>query len=507
MSGKIEKQGKRPGYIVGGIFAVILAAFLVMLYVPDLLTALFGIDKIWDLSATFNDVFGENVITMINAWGVTAVLLVFVLVYFVCLFARPSTSSTLFRLSALSGAMALLVPALFNSLKTITNDGIDLTGIGGYVLFGLFVVSFVLYIAGIVARIRQKYHKNRSSTVLVFTATFWMLLPLFPALNVLNGIMKSNIEFFATAGGIVTNNPLGFIAVYLVISAIWLFVTYPHRVVVDYNPDTRNRNAKGRPQVMQGDGVRQTLTLEELERDNTAQNTYSPRANVPQQDAPRFAHNYTAQNAPTSFGSNIGEQPYSPQPQQRPIVQQPMQNNQFAQQQFNQNPYAQQPRPNTPTFTQAPQNSAQTPSFTTPRPANPNNMNVNAQNPYASFNNFAQNNPYNRPMAQQPQQPRVMPSPAPQNPYNVQQQRAPYSVPPRPAMQQPMPNQQRPINQPVQAQRPMAQYPQNPAQRPAPRPPVTPFTSGNPAPAQNPSRPNNNGTNGNNGTPPSNNGF
>lgn len=502
MSGKIEKQGRRIGYIIGGIFGVILAAVLVMLYLPNLLSNLFGIEALWDLSDTFTDLLGANIMEMIGSWGVTAVLLVFILVYFVCLFARPSTSSTLFRLTALFGALALFVPALFTSLSTIIE--IDLTNFGGYALFGCFIVSFVLYVAGMVARIKQKFHKNRSSTALVFAATFWMLLPFFPALSVLNGLMDANVEFFNTSGELVLGNVLGFVGIFLVIEVIWMFITVPHRIVVDYNPDTRNRNAKGRPQVAPGDGARETLTLEDLERENTTQNSYAPQmnapqTNIPQSEAPRFAHNYTSQNTAPAFNQNTQQQPFAPQQPPRPVVQQPTQNPQYQQpQQFGANrPFVNQQNPTTPTFAQAPQNVAPTPSFTAPRPAPQNNLNVNAQNPYASFNNFAQNNPYNRQPAQpQPQQPR--PAPQPMNQVNVQQSQQ-YAMPPRPNVpqQRPMPQQPRP----AQAQRPGMP---NPAQT-APRPPVTPFTSGNnPATPPTAPRPNGNGTN---GTPPTGNGF
>ena len=494
MSGKIEKQGKRIGYIIGGIFALILGAFLTMLYVPTLLSMLFGIDPIWDMTETFVNVFGANIMEMILVWGTTTVLAIFVGVYFVCLFARPSTNSTMFRLSALAGALGLLVPALFSSLALMSEGEIDLLEIGSYVLFAMFIISFILYVVGIVARIKQKFHKNRSSTVLVFSATFWMLLILFPALSVLNSIMNANVTFFDEASAIVLGNPLGLIAIFAIVSAIWMLITYKHRVVVDYNPDTRNRNAKGRPEVMMGDGgMPSTMTLEDLEHDNVAQAQApaSPRA-MPQEQA-RFSHNYTQQTAPQSFSSGFSEQPYNPQPQQpRPIVSQPAPVQNFNQQNaFNapQNGFNQAPRPATPTFAQSPVTPAQTPSFTAPRP---NPLNANPQNPYASFNNFTQNNPYNRPAPQAPVQPRPTPIMPQQNAFPQQPQA------PRPA---PMPAQaQRPMN-PAQAPRPASNpfVTPNGAQNPAQRPPVSPYgnpvnpTAPRPVNPNNPNNPNGNG--------------
>ena len=49
MAINIEKQGLRKGYIAGGIFAILLAAVLVILYFPTFLQDLFNISPIWDL--------------------------------------------------------------------------------------------------------------------------------------------------------------------------------------------------------------------------------------------------------------------------------------------------------------------------------------------------------------------------------------------------------------------------------------------------------------------------
>ena len=176
MSKNIEKQGKRPGYIVGGIFAIILGALLVILYLPSLISAIAGIDPLWDLYSTFEGLLGTNFMEMFAVWGGVGILLLLGGVYFICLFARPSTASTMFRLSALFGVLSILVPNLLMAISLTIEDAagttIDLMQYSTYAVLALFVLSFIFYVIGFVARFKQKYHKNRASTVLVFAATF-----------------------------------------------------------------------------------------------------------------------------------------------------------------------------------------------------------------------------------------------------------------------------------------------------------------------------------------------
>ncbi len=215
MSKNIEKQGKRPGYIVGGIFAIILGALLVILYLPSLISAIAGIDPLWDLYSTFEGLLGTNFMGMFAVWGGVGILLLLGGVYFICLFARPSTASTMFRLSALFGVLSILVPNLLTAISLTIEDAagttIDLMQYSTYAVLALFVLSFIFYVIGFVARFKQKYHKNRASTVLVFAATFWMLLSAFPALNALNTLLDANVYFFVDAGTLVSANYLGFL--------------------------------------------------------------------------------------------------------------------------------------------------------------------------------------------------------------------------------------------------------------------------------------------------------
>ncbi len=492
MSKNLEKQGKRIGYIIGGIFALILGVLLVLLYFPSLMTALFGMEPIWDLSETFAEVFGANFMDMIAQWGLTGILLLMGGVYFICLFARPSANSTMLRLGALFGVLSLLIPALLGSIISMlemnASDLDTLMTYLNYAVLAFFVLSFIFYLIGFILRFKQKFHKNRSSTVLVFASTFWMLLALFPALNVALSLFDSNVAFIVEASLIVSSNVLGFVGVFFIISAIWMFITYPHRVVVDYNPDKTRGKAGARPQIATLDTSTPVNAGAPIQPQQA-----QPKAPVMQNQ--RFEHNYTnpamQQN---SFASN-------------PVLNsQPQVNAQSQTQQFAQQPQMQQPQPTVVSqpqqqFNQPNQQFAQQPQQ--PRPQfNPMNKN---QNPYASFNNFTQNSPYNKPQPQpQPQRPmpqnqniaQPRPNVAPQQQFNQPQQPRPQNQfnqtfpQQRPAMPQ-QPQQPRPQGSPF------APPPPQPA-RPAPRPPVTPFTgANNPNTAPKPNG-NNNGTNGTN---------
>lgn len=513
MSKNIEKQGKHIGYIIGGILAIILGALFVLLYFPTALYAIAGVDLLWDFSATFDDLLGANFMTYINDWALVGVLILMAGVYFVCCFARPSACSTMFRLSAMFSCLALAMPLLADKIKALTSDTVDLTLYAGYALFGLFILSFILYVIGFVLRFKQKYHKNRATTTLVFASTFWWILALFPMLEVLNGIMNAEVAFFVEASTIVQTAMSGIIGVFFVISAIWLFCTVPHRVVVDYNPDTRHTRGKnGRPKVL--DTTTTTTTNYgvgvQMEPFQSSQSqTYAQ----PQQDA-RFAHNYGNQTN-NGFNQNPvlngGFTPAQPQNFNQGFTQ-PQQNYNTPQQ----NSFNQQP-----SFTPTQNFTQPQPQFKQPQPMQ---RPVQQANPYESYNNFAQNSPYNRqtagqaptqqprPQMQQPQASRPSYQPANQtftrpqvntNTNLVQPARPtmPNQLPPRP-----MPNAPRPATQTTQPaqqmprQNPFAQGGNVPPQAPRPvqagrpgqpvppRAPTTPFN-----PPRNPNNPN--GTN------------
>ena len=478
MSKNIEKQGKRPGYIVGGIFAIILGALLVILYLPSLISAIAGIDPLWDLYSTFEGLLGTNFMGMFAVWGGVGILLLLGGVYFICLFARPSTASTMFRLSALFGVLSILVPNLLMAISLTIEDAagtaIDLMQYSTYAVLALFVLSFIFYVIGFVARFKQKYHKNRASTVLVFAATFWMLLSAFPALNALNTLLDANVYFFVDAGTLVSANYLGFLSVFLIISAIWMFITVPHRVVVDYNPDTKGKHADGRPKVLGENMGEKTAPFNAPVAPAQAQ----PQAQQPQA---RFEHNYTAQPQAQAGQTSFATNPILNQPQ-RPVVQPNMPQSNFQTQpnMAGPRPVVQPQQP-----TQAPGQFQQPRPTTQPQPQQPRPATPLTQpnsNPYASFNNFTQNSPYNRPQQPRPNMPQS----------NFQGQ--PNTAGPRPVVQPgqnpygAQPQAPRPMQPQQQAPRPPYNQPQQP-----PRPPVTPFTGNNtPKP--------NNGQNGTNGT-------
>ena len=497
MSKNMEKQGKRVGYIIGGIFALLLGALLTLIYLPSALTVIAGIEPLWDFYDLFESVLGQNFMEMFLVWGPAGVLILLAGVYFVCLFARPSTASTMFRLSAMFGCLSLAVPQVAVALLLMKTE-IDITSYANYILFGLYILCFIFYVIGFVARIKQKYHKNRPSTTLTFASTFWMLLGLFPMLQVVNILMNADIQFFVDASTIVSQALMGIIAVFLVVSAIWMFCTVPHRVVVDYNPDTRYTHRNGRPKVLASNETVTTYDQAQREPFQSSQPqsyaTQSTGFGAPQNET-RFAHNYGNQ--------------------QNGFAQNPVFNQAPAQQTFTQPTYTQQQNnfagQTQPSFTQPQQNNFARPAqqgFAQPQPNNvaqPQQPNINRapqpapqrivpnqsqQNPYASYNNFAQNSPYNRPQPVQQTPPSFQTA-------NQQQVRPQVNTnsnpvqPARPNMPNTLPQGQRPA-QPQARPNPFSQ-PQRPVQagRPgqpqSPRPPVTPFTT--------PKNPNNNGNN------------
>ena len=541
MSKNIEKQGKRPGYIVGGIFALLLGAVFVMLYFPQLLTALFGIDAIWDLTETFANVFGANFMEMFATWGTSGLLLLMGAVYFICFFARPSANSTMFRFAALFGVLSLMIPAIFSSvieMAELTAEQLEaissIMEYLDYAVLAFFALSLIFWIIGFILRFKQKFHKNRSSTVLVFSATFWMLLALFPALAVILGLVGSEVEFIMQADFVVSSNILGFVGVFFVISAIWLFITFPHRVRVEYS--TSGGSSSKRPQIIKGEDKGSSSS-------DFGQPARQPRAPVADN---RYQHSFTgevpynpaqqnntfAQNPVLNGGAPANTQ-FGQGGQPRPTVQ-PSMNSQsaFSQKSSNSQNFNQ---PNTSSNSFANGNASQPQNFSTNQPASVskfgastqqqvgsvnqgvngarptvNPIGANQNNPYASFNNFTQNSPYNRPQTNTvsnnmpprpvaPQPPRPMqpqgqgnvPRPVQngggQQNFNSQSSGTPRVNPFAQNVNRPA----NPAQMPRQNANPFAPPPPQPQRPVAPRPPVTPFTT--------PNNPNNNGTNNGNG--------
>ena len=149
MAKNIEKQGLRKGYIVGGIFALLLAAVLIMLYLPTFLQDAFNIGLIWDLSGTFTNLLGDNFMSLVNEWGTIAVLALLFLIYFICLCARPSTGSTFFRLCCMFACIGVALPFLVTQLNSILGE-FDISQYINYGILGVFVLCFIFWLIAIV---------------------------------------------------------------------------------------------------------------------------------------------------------------------------------------------------------------------------------------------------------------------------------------------------------------------------------------------------------------------
>lgn len=238
MAKNIEAQGIRVGYIIGGILAILLAALLIIMYFPSFLAAAFGIAPLWDLYTPIADLVGDNFIQYFETWGAAGIMTLFFLIYFVCMAARQSKSSTMFRLTGLFGALGCALPFAVSALNSM--NIVDLSGYVSYAIMGTFVLALIFYITGLVLRGKQKFHKNRASTTLVFCVTFWLLLSTLFAVYYIG--LAFNIETLVTSFepiiAFAVANIFTILAIYLLISAIWLFCTVPHRIRVEYNANT-----------------------------------------------------------------------------------------------------------------------------------------------------------------------------------------------------------------------------------------------------------------------------
>jgi len=218
--------------------AVLLSAFLIILYLPDFLTAVFGLPQIWDLYTPISNLVGENLMGYFDIWGATGIMVLFFLIYFVSLAARPSKSATMFRLTGILGAMCCSLPFMAISLSDIVS--FDISNYVGYGILGLTVLALIFYIIGQVLRVKQKFHKNRASTTLVFCVTFWLVLSLIFAVYYAGLTFKITAltDAMGTVNSFVITYITTILAIYLLVSAIWMFLTVPHHVRVQYNADT-----------------------------------------------------------------------------------------------------------------------------------------------------------------------------------------------------------------------------------------------------------------------------
>ena len=548
MAKNIEAQGIRVGYIIGGILAVLLSALLIVMYLPDFLTAVFGLPQIWDLYTPISELVGTNIMEFFNNWGAAGIMVLFFLIYFVCMSARQSKSATMFRLTGMFGALGCSLPFVATALKSM--NLVDLTSYVGYGLLGTFVLAFIFYIVGLILRSKQKFHKNKASTTLVFCVTFWLLFVALQSLYYVGeafGVEALTKTFFDVIT-FVNTHIFSILAIYLFISAIWMFLTVPHHVRVEYNADTPDmakpaesieeqaQNVKLSPEeeaaakqrsteAIKGSGapVTQPLNVYPDKQNTPMPNPYrrkpiqpipaTPQAQPRPQNPLVSAQNFGSirqvapqNNVQQTFGGQTNNQmitpqnPYNPAtPNALPNQYQPTQNvvSNYSQPR----PAMPQPRPAMPQ--PRPAMPQPRPAMPQPRPAMPQPRPITQQNniqqPYGSMptNQAQQPRQYAqpvRPVAQPQQYGRPQPiRPAMQNSPNMapnffnpnQQQPRPYTQPYNPLGQR-----QRPIypQQPNVANNPNNYIPNN----------TRPINPNNPNNSNNPNNPNN--PNGNNGT-------
>jgi len=502
MKTNLEKQGIRAWHIVGGIFTLILATFLILLYLPAFLN-LFNIAPMWDMEATFTDMFGSHIMEFIKDFGALIVLGLVFLLSIVSIAVRPSMSATNFRLTKTFATLGLALPQLAEIIKN--NFSLDITSYVGYGVIGFFVLAFLFYLIGMINRAIKKYNPNKATTYLVFSATIWFILIMLTALYSANEMFGLNNALLNNVETILSGHLLAVLGIFFAICAIWMLITIPNRVRVEY--DTSNKYS---PKTKDGQARPVVMTAGESQDD-------AQRAPVQSNPNARFDHQYTtqpqqglAQNPVLNTGNNVATQPVNAYPnrpvQPRPVVQpaNPAQP-QFPQSQAYNQPYGA-PRP----AVQPAQQPMSQPNA--PRTNMPQNPFVSRQpqttQPNTPFATRQQPNTTQQPFGQQPR-PAQVPQPY-STPRQTPQPQQPFGQQPRPAPTQPYSTPNRPTVQPTQSfgqQSRPAQAPQPySAPRQAPQPQQPFGQQPRPAPAQpygTPPRPtqppvNPNGTNGTN---------
>ncbi len=518
MAKTLEKDGIRVGFIIGGILALLLATFLAILYLPIFMVSL-GLPELWspDLLA---GIIPENILSLFYDFGLAAILLGLFLVYFVCLFARRSSSATMFRLVCMFSCLGLLLPVA--SLALLALVEIDISTYANYGVIGLFALSLIFYIIGHIMRAKNKFHKNKASTVLVFAATFWLLFSGFFAISAIGvafGIEALNTALAEITALLSVNMP-AIIAIFFLICAIWMFITVPHYARVEDGKSSNTSDGKGKPKVLSKDESAMALSPEE-EKIAVARSEEA----IKESAAPATQPLGVYPDRPAVANSPTQSQPANAQ--QNPYRRQPLQGVPTSPQMANANGYTnpQQIRP-----MMAPQNG-----MPATRQVNPMQAPNQPMAPQGGYNQMPRQpmpgQGYGQPMQQpmQPRQPMQNPNmpPRPMAPTNIQNGMNAPRMPNQPTQPRPaMPNQPaRPAITPRPAQpiRPMPNQPMAPqgygmpaqpmqqpqGYGPQPQRPMAPngYNNNYPpvAPQNNPNNVipngynNNNGNNGNNG--------
>ena len=222
-------SGRRTSYIFGGVFCILSAIVAGALFLPDLFDQLFG-TQLWDLQGAIVSSYDDNIIKSLSMWGLRATLIILFIVYDVSTCFRQSANSTCFRLAAIGGVLAFLLPQLLEMLSSLT-DTTDLLQYENGVRIVCFVAALGTFIAGIVLRVIQKYHPDRSSTVLVFNGAFWVVASFFVAYASLMDILQANNALATISDAMLDNNSmLGLLSLFFLASGIWMLLTIKHRV-------------------------------------------------------------------------------------------------------------------------------------------------------------------------------------------------------------------------------------------------------------------------------------
>ena len=229
-------RGRRIGYIFGGVFCILSALVAGILFLPDFFEQLFDIE-LWDFKSVLSEDLSDSIVKSLSVWGLRIGLIIMFIVYDVSTCFRQSANSTFLRIAAILGVLAFLLPKLLEMLSDLT-DTSDLLQYGNGIRIACFIGALGCFIAGIVLRIIQRYHPDRSSTVLVFNAAFWVVCSFFVAFAAFMDILNSKNALHLISDVLLDNKGmLGLLSLFLLASGIWMLITVPHRVWKPENDD------------------------------------------------------------------------------------------------------------------------------------------------------------------------------------------------------------------------------------------------------------------------------
>jgi len=222
-------SGKRISYIFGGVFCLLSAIVAGALFLPDLFEKAFGA-HLWDLQGAIISSYDDSIVTSISMWGLRISFIILFVVYDISTCVRQSANSTCLRLAAIFGVLTFLLPEFLEMLSDLT-DTKDLLQYVNIVRLICFIVAFGCFIAGIILRVIQKHHPERSSTLLVFNGAFWVLLAFFVAYSAVVDMANGHNGLGSISSILLTNETmLGVLAIFLLTCGIWMLCSIPHRI-------------------------------------------------------------------------------------------------------------------------------------------------------------------------------------------------------------------------------------------------------------------------------------